>query len=103
MGRRNDISAGERDDIDSLHANIVCNEACLATVAQMAEKLRNADDPLIHPADIQAGKRYLLRCLENMSEYERKNATYDEHVALWARGTLGAARYRTRRTPKASR
>lgn len=60
----------------------------------LANELRSGDDPRIHPADVTAARPYLRTCLMRMSEAERSSLTHHSAGALWARGALGAARYR---------
>ena len=56
-------------------------------------------EPAVTEADRQAARPYLQRCMERMSMDELTTKEDDELVALWARGTLGAARYRLRGRP----
>lgn len=97
------ISDDERDDIDSLHADVISNESVIKLVFKQVVELCESDDPVVHEADVWAARRYLLRCMENMSEYERKSSDYAEFAGLWARGAIGAARYRARRASKGTR
>lgn len=45
-------------------------------------------------ADLEAARVYLRRCIANMSVLEVESITAQSAGALWARGALGAARYR---------
>ena len=66
-----------------------------------AESMRQEDDPEISPSDLQASRGYIRTCIENMSQTEVLNKSVDDLGALWARGVLGAARYRN--NPAAAR
>jgi hypothetical protein len=50
----------------------------------------------LHNSDIEAARPYLKKCLRNMSPMELETLTAEAAGALWARGALGAARYRQR-------
>jgi len=66
-----------------------------AHVSQMAEP----GDPPVAVSDVVAARNYLRRCLDNMSVNELAGKSDDEIASLWARGAIGAARYRARHRP----
>jgi hypothetical protein len=68
----------------------------------MAEAGRTADDPELSFMDVAAARQYVKTCVLRMSVAELGAGTKLTLAALWARGTLGAARYRTRRGNKGS-
>ncbi len=45
-------------------------------------------------ADIEGARNYFKKCVFNMSTAELQALSADEAGALWARGALGAARFR---------
>ena len=45
-------------------------------------------------SDVHAARRYLRRCILNMSFGEVRGLSPDAAASLWARGTDGARRYR---------
>jgi len=81
-------------------------EACFAEIVTRPEVRRAAhleagrlgatSGITLQAADIEAARPYLRRCLQNMSVAELETLPADSAGALWARGALGAARYRQR-------
>lgn len=59
-------------------------------------KLMQSSGVTLHNADLEAARPYLRRCVENMSTMELESLGAESAGALWARGALGAARYRQR-------
>lgn len=76
--------------------SLITNPQLKALAWQLAEAARGDGDPVLAPGDQEAGRRYLRKCLTHMSMVELQRATVMELAGLLARGTVGAARYRTR-------
>lgn len=84
----------EKDDREVRFLNIIENDDYRREVLDEANKLRETADPEARFADLIAGTRYLRKCMDNLRLTDLENRDEVEFVALWARGTLGAARYR---------
>ena len=54
----------------------------------------SANDPQVQMADVTGARRYLRTCVHRMSVEEAQVLTGEHAADLWARGALGAARYR---------
>lgn len=63
----------------------------------IAEAAQTPEDPKLSAMDVQAARRYLRACILKASTEEVAGMGLHELAALWARGTVGAARYRARR------
>jgi len=56
-------------------------------------------DPGVSRQDAVASRPYLRTCIMRMPEAEVAELSDEAAASLWARGALGAARYRAGRTP----
>jgi hypothetical protein len=86
----------ERDWKEEYFANVVNQPQVQARAWDIAEEMREPDDPELTLADLHCARRYLRACFLNSSERELSGMTLNGFAAWWARGILGAARYRLR-------
>jgi hypothetical protein len=86
----------ERDWKEEYFANVVNQPEVQARAWDIAEEMREPEDPELTLADLHCARRYLRACFLNSSERELSGMTLDGFAAWWARGILGAARYRVR-------
>jgi hypothetical protein len=93
----------EREYRDARFVEIVAEPALKKRVDHHVSQMTGPGEPTVTEADRQAGRQYLRECMNRMSITELSEKTDDELVALWARGTMGAARYRIRGRPVARR
>jgi hypothetical protein len=84
----------EKDDREVRFLNVIEDDDYRQQALQEASKLRETGDPEPRFADLVAGTRYLRKCMDNLRLTDLQSRDEVEFVALWARGTLGAARYR---------
>lgn len=61
---------------------------------RIAVAARMPDDPVLSVADLAASRNYLRKCMQRVPSNELQTMTPEELAGLWARGALGAARYR---------
>lgn len=80
---------------------IVASDRARARVLAHVSFIADPSDA-VAPADVEAARLYLRRCMERMSYGELLQKSECELAALWARGALGASRYR-QRDPQSSR
>ncbi|MEO7034244.1 MAG: hypothetical protein ABI548_10160 [Polyangiaceae bacterium] len=83
---------------EACYEQIVANKAVQTRALTYAQAMRGRDDPEIVIPDVQGSRAYLRACVLNMSVAELSEKKTDEFAALWARGALGAAKYRSGRT-----
>lgn len=81
---------------DTCFAEIVTRPEVRRFAQIESARLGSASGTVPQAADIEAARPYLRRCLENMSVIELENLSAESAGALWARGALGAAKYRQR-------
>lgn len=86
----------EKDYRDGVFTDTVADERVRARVYAHISFMADDTEPAVAPADIQAARSYLRRCMDNMTMSELSQKPIDDLAALWARGALGAARYRVR-------
>ncbi len=91
----------EREYRDSRFEEVVADPTMRGSIYRHLSFLAEPDEPAVAPADVQAARHYLRRCMDNMSMNELAEKSRDDLAALWARGALGAARYRARERPPA--
>lgn len=84
----------ELEDRETWFLNVVQHPGNRAQALKQAEKLREDTDPEIQTSDLEAAKCYVRACMDNLSFTELERRSEEQFVALWGRGTLGAARYR---------
>lgn len=90
----------EKEDREIRFLNIIeCHEYCQAALKEAAA-MREAGEPEPRFPDLIAGTRYLRKCMDNLRITDLHSRDELEFVALWARGTLGAARYRANKGRK---
>jgi hypothetical protein len=85
----------DREWYDKYYEAAVANAEVRSSTMVCAARMRSVDDPEIQPSDVLASRAYLRKCMTNMSMAELATKSYPELAALWARGALGAARYRS--------
>jgi hypothetical protein len=91
--RRNESAADadERSELVQLrYAEAVARERFAFDVLELARD-GNKD---VRMDDVQAGRRYLLTCLQRMELVELQTVTPRVLSTLWARGAAGAAQWR---------
>lgn len=77
-------------------------EACVADpriqalTMEIAESITRDGGPKITFADTAAARRYLRKCVLNMSASEISQLRIADVAGLWARGAAGAAQWRLR-------
>ncbi len=105
MQSRNKSGAGQDDEdwYTALYEQIVADRAVQARTVDYAETMRVDGDPEISMSDVQASRAYLRACIFNMSPTEASEKRPEDLAALWARGALGAAKYRSRKSQKSTR
>lgn len=88
--------------LSSVFAEVISHPDTRQIARIEAQRLVGPDESPPQAADFEAARPYLRKCLENMSAPELSQLTYAAAAALWARGAVGAARYRERmgRTPR---
>lgn len=67
---------------------------------ELAESARCDGDPELHICDLEASANYLVTVLHSRSTTEIAAMSDHEIAAIWARGMLGAARYRVSHAPR---
>jgi hypothetical protein len=90
----------QRDDRDwkqNLYERVVSDPGVQGTAWALAEHLREPEDPELNLADRQCARNYLKTCIQNSSVTELTMMTPPDFAAWWARGIIGACRYRSRR------
>ena len=101
MGRGPDANNAEW--YEGIYEETVANESVKSSAMAHATAMRSEDDPEILVSDVQASRAYLRQCMLNMSTGELCTKSFAELAALWARGALGAARYRSKGGSKGRR
>lgn len=79
---------------ETLFASLVDTPEIEARALRVARTLGGANDPPVQMADVTGARRYLRTCVHRMSIEEANVLTGEQAADLWARGALGAARYR---------
>lgn len=85
-----------RSEVAVHYERFIASEETAAYALRIARDMAEPDE-FVHEADVVAGQRYLLACLKKMTPGELQMMTGDLAASLWARGSLGAARYRSSR------
>lgn len=88
----------DREWLAAFFADALAERSLRQRVNHHALQLREPDTPAVTPSDVQAAVPYLRACVFNMTPDEAAALTIDDLAALWARGAVGAAKYRTRAT-----
>jgi hypothetical protein len=88
-------SAENAEWYEACYEQVVADKAVQSQALVHAQRMRSIDDPEITISDVQASRAYLRACMLNMSPTELSDKKSDEFAALWARGALGAAKYRS--------
>lgn len=81
---------------ESVFADVVADPTVRSQVTREIQAIHEEGDPIVTLADLMAARHYLKRCIENMSSVELASKSDGDLAALWARGSLGAARHRQR-------
>jgi hypothetical protein len=79
---------------EALFASLVDAPEIEEQALRVARTLGGANDPQVQMADVTGARRYLRTCVHRMSIEEAQVLTGEQAADLWARGALGAARYR---------
>lgn len=105
LGRfANGAVAGEARDLETQAANLAWISTILTQLVNDAETRRlvcaYASDAgeAIAILDLESSIPYLRKCLENCSPDELEAMSRVRAAALWARGALGARKWRTSRS-----
>lgn len=77
--------------------DLVSDERVHALVWHLLEVERENDNPRVLEMDITAARKYLRACIFNMGQVELGALGNRDAASLWARGALGAAKYRMRK------
>ncbi|GMV17475.1 MAG: hypothetical protein AMXMBFR56_56990 [Polyangiaceae bacterium] len=80
------------------YAEATADETVRQLAWSIANAARTAEDPELSAMDLQAARRYLRACMLRATAAEISAMQRQDLAALWARGLLGAARYRSRRS-----
>jgi len=97
-------SADNRAWLEARFDEVVGNPVMRARVHAHISQMAEPDDPGVAISDIVAARHYLRKCMERTSVNELAEKSDDELASLWARGAMGAARYRARhRLPRRGR
>ena len=91
---RNRVHGDEREERETHYLRTIEPPEYLRAAELQATAMREESDPKIYRSDLAAGTRYLRTCMDNMTLSEVQYRDDQVFVALWARGALGAARYR---------
>lgn len=86
----------EREDYEwkvTFYEDLVADPGARALAWRVAEDAHTGDNPL-SPADQHAARRYLRACILRMSVREISQLNTHACASLWARGIVGAWRYR---------
>jgi len=81
----------------NVYDSVVSDEGIHALVWRHLEGSQESGGPKVLEMDVAAGRKYLRRCMLNMSQIELQALSSRDAAALWARGAQGAAIYRNRR------
>jgi hypothetical protein len=87
----------ERAWKQTLYERVVSDPGVQGTAWALAEHLRESEDPELNLADRQCARNYLKTCIKNASVAELTMMSSPDFAAWWARGIIGACRYRSRR------
>lgn len=78
------------------YADVVADSVVQQLAWSIANAARTPSDPKLSAMDLQASRRYLRACMLRAGASEVAQMQRQDFAALWARGMLGAARYRSR-------
>ncbi len=79
---------------------VVVDQAVRQRALLMAYEMRAADDPPVVLADLETARAYIRKVLMTADIQEISGMMDVQLAAIWARGTLGAARYRASGAPR---
>jgi len=68
----------------------------LPECSSWAVAMHGDEQPELQPADLETARSYLKKCVSRMSTAEIQASADDTFASLWAKGTVGAAKYRVR-------
>jgi hypothetical protein len=92
------MSEDEREWKASVYEQFVADAGVKRRAWTLAENARGEDDPEVTLLDVECARPYLRKCLTNMSVNELADLGAEGAAALWARGAIGACRYRHRQS-----
>ncbi len=87
---------------EGIIAELVSNPRVEERAWHLATGMAEEGDPGISRQDAVASRPYLRACIMRMPEAEVSALSDEAAASLWARGALGAARYRAGRTTPSS-
>ncbi len=76
------------------YRRVVSSEDIRRQTWTMALELRAPDDPELALADLETARRYMHKIMMTADTYELESNSAPQFAAMWAKGTLGAGRYR---------
>lgn len=83
-----------REWYETSFAELVSNADVRRAARLEMVRLADGSDVIPLQSDLEAARNYLKKCVMNMSPVELQVLSAEEAGALWARGALGAARFR---------
>ena len=86
--------SADREWFEASFAQLVSNTDVRRATRLELTRLAAGTDLSPQQADIEGARNYFKKCILNMSTAELQALSADEAGALWARGALGAARFR---------
>jgi hypothetical protein len=81
---------------ESFYIGLVTDGGVRALAWNSAQAMHGDSEPALQLADLETARTYVKKCVVRMSETEIKASTDATFAALWAKGTVGAAKYRVR-------
>ena len=86
----------EREWKETVYIGLVTDGAVRAHAWNSAQAMHGDNEPALQLADLEIARTYLKKCVTRMSVTEIKASGDETFAALWAKGTVGAAKYRVR-------
>jgi hypothetical protein len=86
----------ERDWKELMYVRFVTTPAIRRRAWHSAVAMQGDEQPELQPADLETARSYLKKCVSRMSTAEIQASADDTFASLWAKGTVGAAKYRVR-------
>jgi hypothetical protein len=103
MAKRHADAEDNADYYEQLFLELVNDDKARKMAIELTEETAASEELTPTLADVSAGKRYLRQCMLNMSLIEVRGSAVDDLAALWARGAVGAARYRREQSGRGAR
>lgn len=83
---------------EGVFAHLVEDNKIHRMAFEMAKTVQQPDGPLISEMDLMSARRYLRAAIMRMTHHEVRGLVAEDAAALWARGAIGAAAYRRKKT-----